>query len=87
MLKTFLCPMPMDEDTTTPEDEVSPQIELAQETVKTSSLLDTGIVELPPVKRKSPLCSYCKQSGHRNQLVKGKIVCPKRRDDSENSAS
>ncbi|XP_046553950.1 uncharacterized protein LOC124263377 [Haliotis rubra] len=49
----------------------------------------TGTVQIEPFvfqtpekkRRKTPTCSYCLQAGHRNQTIRGRLVCPKRRED------
>lgn len=33
------------------------------------------------VKRKTPVCGYCHESGHRNQVRNAVALCPKRRSD------
>ena len=36
-------------------------------------------------KRSSPMCSYCHDKGHRNQLRAGKPDCPKRLKETKSS--
>ena len=37
--------------------------------------------EVPHIKRKSPVCGYCKQEGHRNQVRNGVPLCPEQKAD------
>ena len=71
--KDILCPFPT-------------AAQAAQETgheaiVGPSSKPDDAVGQLPVAKRKTPVCSYCKMPGHRNQMRNKVPSCPKRKKD------
>lgn len=39
--------------------------------------------KLSPRKRARPTCGYCKKIGHRDQTIKGCVICPKRKAEEE----
>jgi len=90
--KDILCPIPSDTQEepepvvagsaiTSPGSFCAPEPVVAKPagTVATEGGHSTN--ELPCAKRKSPVCGYCKQEGHRNQVRNGVPLCPKRKAD------
>lgn len=74
--KDILCPEPSERDECSEATtNAAKESEVGQPTVED----DEEAQSLPPVKRRKPLCSYCKQSGHRNSVKRdGSFWCPKR---------
>jgi len=80
--KDILCPLPVVEPAPTDHTETlqstsAPIPSASGNPVETSEEL----LELPGAKRKTPLCSYCHESGHRNQIRNGKKLCLRREKD------
>ncbi len=85
--KDVLCPEPehisdiASSSATTSAPIVSNNSTLTQPVLRQRESSPENSLSLPAPKRKTPTCSYCKESGHRNQLRNGRASCPKRAAD------
>lgn len=75
--KDILCPLPSDVGD---DPELVPGVSAAECLANTAMV--PAVIE---AKRKTPVCGYFKQSGHRNQVRNGVALCPKRKADFEDS--
>jgi len=74
--KDILCPVPSElvcEDVTDAVESVSNECQANEEAAE----------EVMEAKRKAPVCGYCKETGHRNQIRRGTPLYPKRKADFE----
>jgi len=82
--KDILCPKPVQlaaDNIIVSSEQCEPSISAAPVNVRESgeSEKESAERELMPCKRRKPVCSFCKQSGHRNSVRRdGTFWCPQR---------
>lgn len=80
--KDVLCPKPVENTDSSLQHEPIPSTSSAD--ICTSENVVEEIHSIPPPKRRKPVCSNCKQEGHRNSVNRdGTFWCPKRKSRAE----